>query len=195
MHLRSRPKKRAGVWVGNVGQTPPPQAAEARTATSAPGGLDAGRGPHFDRFQIGTPERRRSGDEGFGGLSPVRGTGQDASDQQQQPWAQFQNTSWQGAAPVQPDSWGPQGGQGAAVPLYGTGPPPPPPPPLYAGAYHPGSQQQPAVLDSCLRSQAELNQHLAAAITRSGPSRFWLGWTTLRTPRLQRQAQRNFSPS
>ena len=154
---------------GNVGQTPPPQAAEARAATSAPGALDAGRGPHFDRFQIGTPERRRSGDEGFGGLSPVRGTGQDASgqQQQQQPWAQYQNTGWQGAAPVQPESWGPQGGQGAAVSLYGTGPPPPPPP--YSGAYYPGSQQQPAALGSFLRSQAELNQHLAAAITRSGP--------------------------
>ena len=139
--------------------TPPPQGAEARAARSAPGRLDVGRGPSFDGFQIGTPERRRSEDEGFSGLSPVRGTGQGTSDQQQQqPWAEYQNTGWPGPIPVQPGSWSPQGGQGTAAPL-----------PQHQGTHCPGGQQQPTALEAFLQSQAKLHQQLAAVMTRPGP--------------------------
>ncbi len=94
----------------------------------------------------------------------MRGIGQDTGGQPQQqqpwaqPWAQRQSPGWQGLAPGQPVSWGPQVGQGPVFPVYGTGLPPPPPPP-YPGVYH----------ESLLRSQTELNQQLVAAITRSGP--------------------------
>ena len=124
-----------------VGWTPPPQPARTPMATSAPGGLDAGRETHVERHQIGTPERRRPENEGFEGLTPVRGTGQNAGSQQQQqqePWAQYQSPGRQGGAPAQPGSWGPQANQGTAMPLYGMVPPPPP----YTSAYPPGDQQQ-----------------------------------------------------
>ncbi len=65
----------------------------------------------------------------------------------------YQNSSWQGGAPAQPGSWGPQGNQGAAMPPYG------------------GQQQQPTEFEF-IRSQAELNQQLVAALTSrqaSGP--------------------------